>query len=212
MKKVFICYLFSALILPAKAQKLNAPLQAGVSALPIFDAFKLYPGNDISGLATTVNFGCFIFKNVSFGINPYYGKVTNGYSTAGMNPHREKQDLTLVGLNTYLRYYIINGRKFLFYSILSGGLAHLQTNTTNLLTGQVIENYYSNEPAYTFQAGIGANYFITKNLSLELNLPYTLLNYTAPNSEPYFQTLIPTFGLQFFWGRSYEKTDAAQKN
>ena len=60
MKKVFILYLFFSVLLTAKAQKATMPIQAGVSALPVLDILKLYPGNDIKGLATTVNFGYFI--------------------------------------------------------------------------------------------------------------------------------------------------------
>lgn len=171
--------------------------QIGISGLPVFDVLKFFPDNKISGVAVTGNLGYLGLKNTSVGIQPYYAKVSNIYTRLSK---KEKQEIKLYGLNTYVRYYFIRKEKFLTYTSASLGFGNSEDRTIDLSSLIPIKNSQSNTSVFVAMLGAGLNYFIIKNLALELNVSYINIKYIA--TPPYnvrFQTVAPTIGLQFYW-------------
>jgi hypothetical protein len=181
-------------------------IQAGISALPVFDVLNLYPDNEISGAALSGNFGCFLTEDLGFGINPYYGQVSNFYNT---DFHREKEELSLLGMNAYLRYYFISRKKFNAFAIVSAGFGNMRSTRT-ILTGSgplADPKTVFNNSVLTFMAGAGVSYFLSRDIALELNIPYAYITHVAESPAPYYQTVVPTFGLQFYWNRKVNTID-----
>ncbi|MGQ0829247.1 MAG: outer membrane beta-barrel protein [Bacteroidota bacterium] len=194
---LFFFLLFSLFLLKGFSQIEKTTTQVGVSVLPVFDILQLVPDNKISGLAVSGNIGYHTIKNMSVGINPYYAEVVNSYPS-DYSKERERQNIKLYGLNTYLRYYIINRAKFLAYSFISLGFGAFEQKTFNASTRYLIETNIN--PVFILQGGIGINYFVTERLALELNIPYTYVNHISTNPDfSYFHTVAPTIGLQFYW-------------
>lgn len=199
MKNILFTFIFfSIFMFRGYCQLEKTTNQVGVSALPIFDVLKLMPNNKISGMAVSVNLGYLAMKNMSIGIQPYYSQVSNSYTSPLGD--KERQDIKLYGLNTYLRYYFVSKEKFLAYSLVSAGFGNSEQKTTNLDTQTLVKYSHTNKSVFTFMLGVGINYFVIKNLALELNVPYINVKYisTDPN-DMRFQTIAPTIGLQFFW-------------
>ncbi len=199
MKKTLLVFiLFSNFIFKGYCQLEKTTTQVGVSALPIFDVLKVFPDNKISGIAVTGNFGYLAIKNMSIGIQPYYAQVSNSYTSRLLE--KENQEIKLYGLNTYLRYYFIRKEKFLTYSLASIGFGNSEQKTTNLSSLTLVKNSHTDKSVLIFMLGLGVNYFIIKNLAIELNIPYFNVKYisTDPN-DLRFQTAAPTIGLQFYW-------------
>jgi hypothetical protein len=199
MKKTLLTFiLFSIFILKGYCQLEKTTTQVGVSALPIFDVLKFFPDNKISGIAVTGNLGYLGMKNISVGIQPYYAQVSNSYPSGLFE--KEKQEIKLYGLNTYLRYYFIRKEKFLAYSLASIGFGNSEQKTTKVSSLTLVKNSHTDKSVLIIMAGVGINYFIIENLALELNIPYFNVKYisTDPN-DIRFQTIAPTIGLQFYW-------------
>ena len=198
MKKTLLIFIFiSTFIFNAYCQLEKNSTQAGLSALPVFDVFKLVPDNKISGIALTGNYGFFAIKNMSIGIQPYYAQVSNSYTSKILE--KENQEIKLYGLNTYLRYYFIRKEKFLTYALASIGFGNSDQKTTNLSSSAFVKNSHTDKSVLVSVLGIGANYFIMKNLAIELNVPYFNVKYisTDPN-DMHFQSAVPTIGLQYY--------------
>jgi len=197
--KSFLFIFFSFYLLRGYSQVEKTTTQAGIGVLPIFDVFKLFPDNKLSGLGVSVNFGYFAIKRMSIGINPFYVQASNEYSYSKYNIiQTERENIKIYGLNTYLKYYIISKNKLLVYPSLSLGFGAAEQRTINVNT-KVLKSKEST-PAFIFSLGAGINYFITKQIALELNVPYINIKYlTTALIDPQFQTVAPTIGLQFYW-------------
>jgi opacity protein-like surface antigen len=200
-KSYLIIILFVFVFYNGYSQLERTTSQVGISVLPIFDLLKFFPDNKIEGLATSVNLGYLTIKKLSVGINPYYAQVSNTYNTTiSKANNKEKQAIKLYGLNTYLRYYFISKEKFLAYSSLSLGFGNVEETTTDLSSLTLVKNSHTNKSVLTFLGGLGVNYFVIKNLALELNLSYINVKYISTNPHNInFQTVAPTFGVQFYW-------------
>jgi hypothetical protein len=170
----------------------KATTQFGLSALPVFDVLRTFPDNKIAGLALTGNFGYFPIKNLSFGFVPYYAQASNSYPL--LTSDRETQDLKFYGLNTYLRYYFVCKKKYRLFTLTSVGFGNSQQKTSNPFLLR-----YNNRPTFIFQLGAGINYMLAKKIALEFAIPYTYVKYISSDpNEVGFQTIVPTFGVQFF--------------
>lgn len=202
MKKYIFVFLFSLFgLFHGYSQLKKTTTQVGISVLPIFDVFKIFPKNEISGLAVSGNLGYLTVENMSIGILPYYSKVSNSYYTTGSGGGiKEKQNIKLFGLNTYLRYYFISKEKFLMYSQGAAGFGNFEQKTSYVSSLTFTKNTHTNKSVFTFLLGVGANYFVAKNFAIELNVPYLYVNQfsTDPNDKD-FQTIAPTIGFQFYW-------------
>lgn len=198
-KKILFAFLFTLYLLKGYSQIEKHSTQAGIGFLPIFDAFKLFPENKLSGLGISANLGYFAIKKISIGINPFYGQAVNEYDYTQYNVIRRKQEnIKIYGLNAYLRYYIIAKNKFLAYPSLAIGFGAAEQRTidveSKVLTGK------ENAPAFIFSLGVGINYFITEKFALELHIPYINIKYlTTDVIDPQWQTIAPTIGFQFHW-------------
>jgi opacity protein-like surface antigen len=197
-KHLFLFIFFLVFSFKGYCQLEKTTNQVGVSALPIFDVLKFFPDNKISGIAISGNLGYCTINRVSVGIQPYYAQVSNTYSNTLFE--RENQGIKLYGLNTYLRYYFISKEKFLIYSLASVGFGNSEQKTVNLSSQTFVKNSHSDKSVFTYMLGIGVNYFILKNIALELNIPYLNVKYisTDPNDN-HFQTVAPSIGLQYYW-------------
>jgi opacity protein-like surface antigen len=198
MKKLLFTYLLSFIfIVNAFGQLEKKTNQMGISALPVFDVFNIFPNNKISGFAMTGNFGYFAVKNLSIGMQPYYAQVSNSYTSSLLQ--KENQEIKLYGLNTYVRYYFIKKEKFLTYSLASIGFGNSDQKTTILSSPTFPSNPHYNKSTMVFMLGVGADYFIMNNLALEVNVPYFNVKYFSTDPNMHFQTAVPTIGLQFYW-------------
>lgn len=194
-KSLLIIPLLSTFLLKGHAQSDKSTFQAGASFLPVYDVFKLFPNNKISGGAVSGNIGYFVLKNMSIGFNPYYAQVSNAYNTQGADAHRENQNSKLFGLNAYVRYYFLTRNKLSLYGLASGGFGSSIQKTSS--SGNSSTN---DKSICTLMTGLGVNYHITKRVALELNVPYTLLKYISTNSNNNnFQTVTPSLGVQISW-------------
>lgn len=170
----------------------------GISGLPIYDLFNFFPDNKISGGAINFEYGTFVAKNLSFGFNVYYANVSNEYGTEATDLHREKQIIGLTGLNANLKYYYSLGDKVFVFASVSFGFGNYKYETTNLSNSLIVDD--GNEPVSVLMAGLGLDYFVTKNIALELHIPYVFVNRFS--DEPYvedFHTIAPTIGIHYFW-------------
>ena len=172
--------------------------QVGVSGLPIYDIFNFYPKNEISGGAISVNYGTFVSNKLCFGVNLFYAAYSNQYDTQAKDLHKQKQNNDLMGLNTSLRYYCAIKKNFLVYGVISIGFGINKFQTTNLSTSLIVAK--THEPIALLMAGLGINYFITKNFALELNVPYVFVNRFSydPYAE-HLNSILPTIGIQYYW-------------
>lgn len=173
----------------------------GISGLPIYDLFNFYPDNKISGAAVYLNYGTFVTKNLSFGLNIYHAGFSNEYSTEAVNLHKEEQVIGLTGLNSTLRYYQSIKEKLLVFASISAGFGNYKLETTNLSNSVKVSN--GNEPVTLFMAGIGLNYLFSKNFAFELHIPYVFVNRFS--DEPYVEnlhTIAPSVGIQYYWNRN----------
>jgi hypothetical protein len=196
----------NALAQTGNVLKDGASMQAGITALPVYDILGLFPDNKISGAAFMGNFGSFLSTNVSFGVSPYYGTVSNSYNLFPAGPLAERQELKLFGVNTYLRGYIIKKSRFYLYVLVSAGIGNMQEKTIDLSTQKEIPGRKINSPIATFLSGAGVNYFITRSLAVEFNLPFCILNnFNAEMADKYFLTAAPTLGLQLYLPRNQIK-------
>jgi hypothetical protein len=174
-------------------------LQAGISGLPVYDFFNQQPQNKIRGAAIVGNFGCFLHPRISFGINPYFSKVLNSYTTGITVTHEEQQKISTFGLNTYVRGYFVALPRFSAFVICSAGfgaMSRLTTSTDPLVDPNAprVETL----PLASFFAGPGVSWNLTPHMAVELNLPLAVLYYLedANKGRPLL-TALPTLGLQF---------------
>ncbi len=197
MKKHFLTFiLFSFGFIDCFSQLEKSSAQFGVSVLPVLDVFKVFPDNKISGFAVIGNIGFFPIKNLSAGIQPYYGQASNSYSSFFFE--KENQEIKLYGLNAYLRYYFIRKQKFLAYSMASVGFGNSEQKTT-LVSTVILVKSPINKSVLTGVFGAGIGYFIVKNLALELNIQYLNIKYfSADPADKSFHTIAPTVGVEFF--------------
>lgn len=193
MKKILIVFtcLYS---LAGIAQIEKGSTQAGISALPVFDALKMFPKNTISGVAVIANLGYFPARDLVIGVSPYYAQVSNSYSYPSNSVNRKTERIKLFGMNIYTRYYLLSKKRLSIYPSVAAGFG-------NLIIKEYINNYHypddKSVPALSFTAGLGLNCSITKKLSLELNVPYLYVKSVTNNIE--FKTFSPTVGLQLFF-------------
>ncbi len=201
MKKILMSIILSLVLLfNGFSQYEKSSIQVGISALPIYDVLNLFPDNQISGVVVMPNFGFFIMDKLSFGINPYYAKASNSYNSAAIDKHKENQQISLYGLNAYLRYYFITKEKISFYAMFSNGFGDIEKKTTNLSTSAKVDNGYPNKAIYTAMLGVGIDYFVTKKIAIELNVPFIVMRFFSPEQyDSNFNTIVPTLGLQIYW-------------
>lgn len=200
-KTIYGCFLLLIFNFPVFSQTEKGSTQIGVSGLPVYDVLKLFPNNKIAGLALSGNIGQFIAKRWSIGSQPFYAQVKNiYYTTHNYLETKEQQNIRLLGLNAYLRYNFIAKEKFILYVQGSVGFGNQEQSTTNLMTNIPVRNSRSNQSFLNTQIGLGANYFLIKNLALELNLTYLRLSYFSnTNNISYFHSFAPALGLQYYW-------------
>lgn len=202
MKKTKLSLIIISLAFLANAysQTEKSTKQAGISVLPIYDILNTYPDNKIAGGAVMGNFGFFVMNDLSIGLMPYYGQVSNKYNISTFDFHEERQDISLYGLNTYMRYYFFKKKKVLVYASASFGFGNIHKQTTNLAIQSLVDYSESDDSVYTILAGLGVNYSLSPRISLELNIPYTVLRHISGQvNDSDFQTIAPMIGVQYNW-------------
>jgi hypothetical protein len=178
----------------------KSTLHAGMTALPVFDVLNLFPANVIKGFAVMGNVGFFVTRHLSFGFQPFYGEVSNTYTGFNQDPFGERQNLRIAGSNTTLRYSFLARKPWLVYILASAGFGVMEETITAVKTSQVIPGSRKSNAIATCLAGVGANYFFTRNIAAELNVPYGMMyNFNAPAEYKYFLTAAPMLGLQVYW-------------
>ncbi len=187
-------------ILPTSAQENPTTNHAGIGGIPVFDVLNMFPENQISGAALSVNYGKIIFPNLSFGVNLYYSSVSNEYTSQSMDLHKEQQDIKVLAISPNLRYQFKLSNKFILFGQSSIGFGNYNEKTKNLSNSATINNGDENKSILMVTAGLGANYFVFKNLALELNIPYVYLNrLSSLENVDDFHTIAPMIGIQYFW-------------
>jgi hypothetical protein len=178
-------------------------MHAGISALPVLDVLHQQPDNRISGAAVTANFGCFIHPRLSFGINPYYARVLNVFPTNSVTVSGGQQDTRLFGLNVNLRGYFISRSRFSVFMLASGGFGVMKELSSFPYPGLVSEPRLNILPVASFFVGPGVNWNFSPMFAVEANLPVAVI-YSMDESDygRIFTTLLPTFGLQFYFGKT----------
>lgn len=178
-------------------------LQAGVAVLPLFDVLQIFPQNKISGAALFGELGVSIGPRFNMGIHPYFASAMNTYSFDPAQPVAYRQELSFIGLNTYLRGYFLSNSRWAFYLFASAGFGNLGERTRDLQTGKFLTPQAHYSSIATFLAGPGVNYFLGRRLALAFNLPYAVMyNFSAPAAEKYFLTVTPNIGFHVFWNRT----------
>ena len=169
MKKIGLILIAILLYNNSQAQCEKGTFQLGIGGMPI-----LYPDDsEDPGYSLRVNFGYFPINKLSVGVMPFIGKV---------------DQMKSIGLNVYLRYYLLN-KRFSLFAEASGGFGNLK---------------YENSPQYngTMNAiilGPGIHYKIKNNLGIEFLLQYgRLRNISYKENTSIGNTLIPSLGIQFF--------------
>lgn len=199
--KLIAIIVFSLSFRNSFAQIEKTATQVGISVLPILDVLKFFPENEIYGFAVAGNLGYLTINKLSIGIQPYYSKVSNSYSSTWYGGSvKEHQQIQLYGLNTYLRYYFVSKEKFLTYAQGSAGFGNFEQKTSYASSLTYIKNSHTNKAVFTALFGVGASYFVSKNFAIELNVPYIYVNQISTN--PYdkdFHSIAPTIGFQFYW-------------
>jgi hypothetical protein len=169
--------------------------QIGASALPVFDAFNLFPKNQISGIAVMANLGYFPANDLVIGVSPYYAKVKNEYYYPQNTTTKTKEEILLFGMNIYSRYYFLSNKRLSVYPEIAAGFGNLVQKT---ISGSAyIKSSTQSSPAISFIGGLGLNCFITNTFSLELNAPYMYVKSVTGPIE--FKTFAPTIGFQLFF-------------
>ncbi len=169
MKKVALIFVFIIAHLSATAQIEKGTSQVGIGGLPI-----IYPNSseDI-GYSLRINYGYFIFNNLSIGVVPFAGKVG---------------DINSIGINGYLRYYLLNKGIALFIEG-GGGFGRLNYESTPQFNGTMS----------SINVGPGIHYRFKNNLSVEFLLQYARLrNINFPEETTTGNTIIPALGIQYF--------------
>ncbi len=195
MKKILL-FAFISLYGFAYSQSTRGTYQAGISVLPIADFFNFFPDNTIKGAAVSINAGTFLFPGFAAGFNPFYATVSNAWQTP-VSPSvsvAEEDHIRLYGLNAYIRYYLVNGKKVSFYVMLAGGFGNQAQQRVSSAQPVV------NTSIITFMPGAGINLRITENVAAELNIPYIKVNESGTAWGDFiFHSVAPTLGLQFTW-------------
>jgi hypothetical protein len=112
--------------------------------------------------------------------------------------HNEEQNIAFQGLNSNLRYNRALTKNISVFGIVSFGFGNYKSVTTNLSTNQQIAS--GNEPIAILMTGLGLNYFVTKQIAIELNIPYVFMNRFS--NKPYvenFHGIAPMIGIQYYW-------------
>lgn len=183
------------LVLGATRNYSQTGAQIGLSTLPVLDYLNAYPQNTIGGIALSGNFGCFFTKDVAFGVSPFMAVAKNDYNSPAFS---SENDLLVYGLNTYLRYYFLNGKRHRLYSLCAAGVSHIMISSTS--SGRPSwDKHVFTDGAISVMGGTGINYYLTGNFALELNVTYVaLVNVFLSPPQIYFHTVAPTAGFQFF--------------
>ncbi len=199
-KSIIICFVSILLSFTGYSQTDKGAQHVGVMGIPIVDIFNFSPENEISGVALNINYGSFVRKNLSVGLNIYSAGFSNEYGTEDIDYHRENQKIRLTGLNSNFRYYYSISENINIFSEFSIGFGYYKIETTNLSTSLIMEDGLKKESVLLIIPGVGLNYRIFNNLSLEFNLPYIFVKRFS--TDPYAensQTILPTLGIQYFW-------------
>ena len=193
-------------------ERSNFRTHAGISAMPIIDILGQAPGNEISGVAAVANFGSFINPRLSFGVNPYYATVTNVYTS--ISPYVERQQLTAFGLNAFLRGYFVSRPGFSAFMLASGGFGAMSEKITT--TDPLSQHFNARVellPLASFFAGPGVSWNFTPWFALEADVPVAILYFMEDyDTGRKFSTVLPTVGLQFYFGRSEGKKSEGSGN
>ncbi len=197
MKKTSLTFiLFCIISFTGFAQFEKGTTQIGASALPVFDILKIAPDNSISGLGGKANLSFFPVKNLSVGLSPFAAEVKNNYTyTTSFSSLKKEERIRLFGLGMCLRYYVLLSKKFAIYPELDLGLGNLNTRTSTEGHSKIKER---NTSIVVGSLGVGANYFLTEKVALELNVTYLDVNEFS-NRDENFKTIAPTIGVQFFF-------------
>ncbi|MCW3083384.1 MAG: hypothetical protein JWP12_750 [Bacteroidetes bacterium] len=197
MKKITITFIILyGISFTGLAQFEKGTTQTGASALPVFDVLNIAPHNSISGFGGKANVSFFPVKNLSIGLSPFAAEVKNGYTyTTSLSSLKKEETIKLFGLGMCLRYYVLLNKKFTIYPEFDLGFGNLNTRTSTEGHSKIKER---NTSILVGSLGIGANYFLTEKVALELNVTYLTVNEFANRPEN-FKTIAPTIGVQFFF-------------
>ena len=201
-KKIKLVIVSILITLTSYSQTDKGSQHVGVAGLLIFDLFNFYPENEISGGAININYGIFIRNNLSFGLNIYRAGASNEYGTEAADFHRENQKIRLMGLNSNLRYYHSLSKRILIFTTVSFGFGNYKIETTNLSNLLKVNEGIEKESVGIIMTGVGLNYCVMNNLTLELNIPYIFVKRFS--TDPYaenFHTIVPTIGIQYYWNK-----------
>lgn len=169
MKKLILLTITLVFCFQAEAQIGKGSYQIGIGGLPI-----IYPNNEAeTGYSLRANFGYFLGDNLAIGILPFAGKVN---------------DMSSFGASIYLRFYLMNKGVSLFIEG-GGGFGNLKYDFSPQYNGTM----------NTLNLGPGIHYKFKNKLAVEFLLQYARLqNITFPENTSTGNTVIPTFGIQYF--------------
>jgi hypothetical protein len=193
MKKYLFTLIFLGAAFISLSQIEKRSTQIGISALPVFDAFNLFPKNSISGVAVIVNLGYFPAQDLAVGISPYYAKVRNSYYYPQYSGTKNVEDIQLFGMNIYTRYYFLSQKRISIYPLIAAGFGNIVLKKA--VGGAVVQSSTTSAPALSFTGGLGLNCSLTQRIALELNAPYLYVKSVTNTLE--FKTFAPTLGFQF---------------
>jgi len=185
--------LIAIISLKVTAQIKKGDVHIGIAGFPIIDIFNSYPDNKITGLGLLGQIGFFPHKNLYLGLNPYYVKVKNRFPELGTMTEENQR---IFGINTSMSFYMGLSTKFYVYGGVNFGLGaadHQRFNVPMNISSKVTY------PIFTIAPVLGLHYFITKNFTLNFNLPLINIKYISYSNIENFKTLAPTIGVGCFF-------------